>query len=129
MATTAVGMVADATDQIENVPPREVFDETTAGEVVLLDVREPVEWERHIAGAIQVPRGILEFVADPVSHRHRPELDPKSRVIVYCRSGARSSLATLTLQALGYENAGNLEGGINAWQEAGLPVVEHHEGI
>ena len=61
----------------------------TAGDVVLLDVREPTEWETHIAGAVQIPRGILEAKADPTSPRHDPALDPGRQVIVYCRSGAR----------------------------------------
>ena len=69
----------------------------TAGNVVLLDVREPTEWETHIAGALQIPRGILEAKADPTSPRHDPALDPGKQVIVYCRSGARSALAAVTL--------------------------------
>lgn len=127
--TTAAGMVAEAKARIENVSPRDAFEESASGEAVLVDVREPVEWERHIAGAVQVPRGLLEFAADTTSDRHKPELDPGSRVIVYCRSGSRSALATLMLEALGYGKAANLDGGITAWQEAGLPIAEHHEGI
>ena len=96
---------------------------------MLLDVREPVEWEHHIAGCVQVPRGLLEFAADPASPRHKEELDPAGRVIVYCRSGARAVLAAATLKAMGYENVANLEGGITAWKEAGLPLDEHHDGI
>ncbi len=46
-----------------------------SGKAVLLDVREPVEWEQHIKGSVQVPRGLLEFVADPTSARHKAELD------------------------------------------------------
>jgi rhodanese-related sulfurtransferase len=56
-------------------------------------------------------------------------LDPAGRVIVYCRSGARAALATLTLKTMGYGNVANLGGGINAWKEAGLPVSEHHADI
>jgi rhodanese-related sulfurtransferase len=88
-----------------------------------------VEWEHHIAGAVQVPRGLLEFVADPASPKHRPELDPAGRVIVYCRSGARAALACATLKTMGFENVANLEGGFGAWQAAGLPSTEHHDGI
>jgi len=96
---------------------------------VLLDVREPVEWEHHIEGSVQVPRGLLEFAADPTSPRHKPELDPARRVIVYCRSGVRAVLAGVTLKNLGYADVANLDGGITAWTEAGLPIAEHHEGI
>ena len=126
---TAAEMVGEAMAQIERVSPKDAFDEMTTDHVVFLDVREPVEWEHHIAGAVQVPRGLLEFAADPASPRHKPELDPTRRVIVYCRSGARASLAALTLKTLGYENAANLEGGFSAWKEAGLPTDEHHSDI
>ncbi len=126
---TAAEMVGQAMAQIESVSPKDAFDEMTTDHVVFLDVREPVEWEHHIAGAVQVPRGLLEFAADPASPRHKPELDPTRRVIVYCRSGARASLAALTLKTLGYERAANLEGGFSAWKEAGLPTDEHHSDI
>ena len=126
---TAAEMVGHAMAQIESVSPQDAFDEMTTDHVVFLDVREPVEWEHHIAGALQVPRGLLEFAADPASPRHKPELDPTRRVIVYCRSGVRASLAALTLKTLGYEHAANLEGGFSAWKEAGLPTDEHHSDI
>jgi rhodanese-related sulfurtransferase len=122
-------MIAEANAQIEKVSPKDAAAEAAAGKAVLVDVREPVEWEHHIAGAVQVPRGLLEFVADPASPKHRPELDPAGRVIVYCRSGARASLACVTLKIMGFENVANLEGGFGAWQEAGLPSAEHHDGI
>ena len=129
MTTTAAEMVGKANAQIEHVSPKEASDEVASGNAVLLDVREPVEWEQHIKGAIQVPRGLIEFVADPGSPKHKAELDPSRRVIVYCRSGTRAALATLTLKTLGYEHAANLDGGFTAWKEAGLPTDEHHSDI
>jgi rhodanese-related sulfurtransferase len=122
-------LIAEANAQIEKVSPKDAAAEAAAGKAVLVDVREPVEWEHHIAGAVQVPRGLLEFVADPASPKHRPELDPAGRVIVYCRSGARAALACATLKIMGFENVANLEGGFGAWQEAGLAATEHHDGI
>ena len=101
MTQTAAEMVGQAMAQIESVSPKDAFDEMASEQVVFLDVREPVEWEQHIAGAVQVPRGLLEFAADPASPRHKPELDPARRVIVYCRSGVRAALAALTLKTLG----------------------------
>ena len=129
MSKSVAEMIAEASAQIEKVSPKDAAAEAAAGTAVLVDVREPVEWEHHIAGAVQVPRGLLEFVADPASPKHRPELDPAGRVIVYCRSGARAALACATLKDMGFENVANLAGGFGAWQEAGLPSAEHHDGI
>ena len=129
MAKTALDLVTEARAQLENIMPRDAMAEVASGQAVLLDIREPVEWEHHIAGAVQVPRGLLEFAADPTSPRHKPELDPARRVIVYCRSGARAVLAGLTLKTLGYQDVANLDGGITAWKEAGLPIAEHHEDM
>jgi rhodanese-related sulfurtransferase len=91
------------------------------------------KWERHIEGALQVPRGLLEFVVDPASPRYNPELEPNRRVIIYCASGARAALATLTLtltlKNMGYQNVANTDGGLKAWVAEGLPTAEHHADI
>jgi len=129
VSKTVAELVAAAKAQVENVSPKDAAAEATSGAAVLLDVREPVEWEHHIAGAVQVPRGLLEFVADPTSPKHKPELDPAGRVIVYCRSGSRAALACATLKDMGFANVANMEGGFGAWQAAGLPSAEHHDGI
>ena len=94
MVKSVKEMIGEARTQIELVPPEDGSTEMTAGDPVLLDIREPVEWESHIPGAVQVPRGLLEFVADPASPRYNAALQPDRRVIVYCASGARASLAT-----------------------------------
>jgi rhodanese-related sulfurtransferase len=80
----------------------------------LLDVREDDEWEAaHVEGAVHVPLGQLpERVAEL----------PDERVVVVCRSGARSGRATVWLNRNGYE-AVNLEGGMQAWARARLPMV------
>ncbi len=106
-----------------------VLPVSSTGTAVFLDVREPVEWEEHIEGAVQVPRGVLEFQADPASPRHDVALDPGRRVIVFCRSGSRATLAGETLVRLGFTDVANLDGGFAAWKEAGLPTVAHHDGL
>ena len=129
MVRSVADMITEARAQIELVTPEAVSKELAAGDPILVDIREPVEWERHIAGALQVPRGLLEFVADPASPRYNAELQAGRRVIVYCASGARAALATLTLQSMGYDNVANMDGGIKAWIAAELPTVEHHGDI
>ncbi len=84
-----------------------------SGAIVLLDVREPQEWEAgHAAEAVHLPLGQL---ADHASADGRP-------VIAVCRSGNRSGDATRRLRRAGVD-AFNLSGGMLAWAEGGLPIV------
>jgi rhodanese-related sulfurtransferase len=129
MARTAIELVTEARVGLENISPKDAQAELASGKAVLLHIREPVEWSEHIEGAVQVPRGLLEFAADPTSPRHKAELDPACRVIVYCRSGVRAALAASTLKTLGYADVANLDGGIAAWKQAGLPIVDQHDGL
>ncbi len=126
MATkkTAANMVADAKAGIDLLGPDQVADEVQRGDAVLVDLRENEERQQHgsIPGAVHATRGLLEFYADPTSPYHKPELDPDKRVILHCASGGRSALAAKTLQEMGYSNVAHLEGGLNAWKEAGKPT-------
>jgi len=82
---------------------------------ILLDVREPYEWEAgHAPDAWFAPLGVLES--------KRFELPMNRRIVVVCRSGNRSAMATDLLLQWGLD-AVNLAGGMQAWAEAGLPVV------
>jgi rhodanese-related sulfurtransferase len=71
-----------------------------------------------------ISRNVLEWRLDPASeHRHpqAPGLD--DQVIVVCDSGYASSLVAATLQELGFSRATDLDGGFQAWRDAGLPVT------
>ncbi|MFZ4515926.1 MAG: rhodanese-like domain-containing protein [Acidimicrobiia bacterium] len=87
----------------------------TAG-AVLLDVREPQEWEAgHAVDATWIPMS-------EISERHT-ELPADRDIYVICRSGGRSLRVAEALQAWGY-TAHNVDGGSLAWSEAGLPFVD-----
>ena len=122
-AKSASQMVADAKARVENLTPDMVSAE--AGTALLVDLREPEEIRNSglIPGAIHAPRGMLEFYADPTSPYHRAEFNPERRTILYCASGGRSALAAETLKGLGYSNVAHLDGGLKAWQAAGMPIV------
>jgi rhodanese-related sulfurtransferase len=129
MSITAAQMVQDANALIETIAVTDAFVEIKSGDVIVLDVREPIEWSEYIEGAVQIPRGTLEFVADPASPRHNPALDPSKRLLVVCRSGGRAALAAATLKALGFTNVANVAGGMNAWKDAHLPTADAHAGL
>jgi rhodanese-related sulfurtransferase len=84
---------------------------------LVLDVREDNEFTGgRIAGARHIPLGVLKKrVADIERFKESP-------VLVYCRTGARSAVAASQLVAAGFTDVTNLQGGIQAWQSAGLPV-------
>jgi rhodanese-related sulfurtransferase len=121
---TAAQLVADARQQIQQLTPEQLAAELGTDEVVLIDLREPTEHAENgtIRGAVNAPRGMLEFYADPSSAYHRPEFDPTRRTILYCASGGRSALAAQTLQELGYANVAHLDGGLKAWIAGGHPT-------
>jgi rhodanese-related sulfurtransferase len=117
----AAMMVAEARLRVASLTPEQVATEVQGGQAVLVDLREPAECAQTgiIPGAIQAPRGMLEFYADPACPYHRPELDPSRRVILYCASGGRSALAADLLMRMGYADVAHLDGGVKAWQAAG----------
>ncbi|MCK8825473.1 rhodanese-like domain-containing protein [Fuchsiella alkaliacetigena] len=88
-------------------------------DIVLIDVRRELEEYNvaHIEGAETVDGGMLEFWIEDVVD------DPDAEIIVYCLTAGRSAIAAGRLQEMGYNNVSELEGGFEAWVEAGLPVV------
>lgn len=116
-------VVAEVKAEIENLDVDQVAKEIEAGAVVV-DVREADELAQHgkIPGSVHIPRGMLEFRADPSHPYHDEALDPGKRVILHCAGGLRSALGVRSLKELGYENVAHLEGGFGAWKEAGQPV-------
>jgi sulfur-carrier protein adenylyltransferase/sulfurtransferase len=109
---------AQITQQVEEIEPFEAAQEIEGGEVVLIDTREPHEYEEfHLEDGKLVPPGLL---ADEIA---AAAPDKSARTIIYCRSGNRSFKAAEQMQTLGYENVASMAGGILAWQEQGLPVI------
>ncbi len=116
---TAAEQVSAARAEIENLSADVVAAEIENG-AVLVDLREADEVAAGmIPSAIHIPRGMLEFRADPTSPYHDDRLDPSKRVMVHCASGGRSALAAKTLKDMGYESVAHLDGGINAWRDSG----------
>ena len=85
-----------------------------------LDVREPVEWQAgHIEQAVHIPMGQL--------NARIAEIPKDQEIVAVCRSGNRSQAVTDALNRAGY-TAHNLEGGMHAWDQAGLPYVAEDGG-
>ncbi len=111
MATTRE-LLQQAKSEIREVEPADV--EPRLGSVVLLDVREPDEYEQGaLPGAVHLPRGFLEFQVEGKLP------DKQAPVVVYCAGGARSALAAKTMQELGYTDVVSMAGGFNRWKDEG----------
>jgi len=117
-------MVAAAKQRVRVVGKEGLERELEKGEVQLIDVRDVRERWRlgSIPGARSVPRGMLEFWADPESPYYKKGLDPAQRTVVYCAGGMRSALAADALQQLGYVDVAHLEIGFDGWKQAGGQV-------
>lgn len=93
---------------------------TTHSELQVLDVRRPDEYQAgHLKDATLVTWGDPDFEKQALA-----KISKDKPVLVYCRSGRRSTAASEALIGLGYTKIHNLDGGITAWQAAGKPVVK-----
>lgn len=127
MTHTVRDLVAAARARIREIGPSELLAFHAAG-APIIDVREPEEFsEGHIPGAVNIPRGLLEFEVDghpAVAYRTAEELSHRERpVVLYCLSGGRSALAAAALQGLGFVSPMSLAGGILHWEDAGCALA------
>lgn len=103
---------------IREISPKEAFEELQADEsIVLIDTREPHEYaEANIAGSRLIPPAMI---ADQIE---AAVPDRSTKVILHCRSGARSMTAAEQMAEMGYSDLANVAGGILEWEAEGLPV-------
>jgi len=88
-------------------------------DVIILDVRTPQEYqEGHISNAINIPVQILGQQLDKLNNFK------DKKILVYCRSGHRSAIASQILDRAGFKNVYNLKGGLFEWKASGLPLVK-----
>ncbi|HEY4711265.1 MAG TPA: rhodanese-like domain-containing protein [Dehalococcoidia bacterium] len=115
--------LACVADEITILAPskvKAVLDKDKKGEFLLLDVRQPEEYEDgHIPGAMLIPLGELEA--------RQEELERDKKIITYCRSGHRSMAAAIALCGLGFKDVHTMEGGILNWRYetiSGMPEAK-----
>ena len=109
--------VAAPSSAVTLVSPDDAHALVESGDVEVLDVRTPEEYaEGHLEGATNIDFYASDF-ADQIA-----ELDRDQEYVVYCRSGNRSSQATALMAEQGFAAVNDVDGGIVAWEAAGLPV-------
>lgn len=117
---TAHDLVAAARGRIHEIDP-DAATAVLAEADVLIDVREADEYAAgHIAGAINIPRGLLEFRLSSTA-----ELDSRAlRVVLYCKTSGRAALSAVAMADMGYLDVHSIAGGYDGWVAAGKPVVK-----
>jgi rhodanese-related sulfurtransferase len=116
MITSASELVAIAKSQVESLTAEQFAAERNRG-AVIVDLREQDEREVHgvIPGSIHIPRGMVEFCADPALPIHAEQLHPSRRILLYCAIGNRSALAAAALKRMGFPLVAHLDGGFASW--------------
>ncbi len=107
-------LLANAKSQIVEIDTAAAEARIQAGNVFVLDVREPDEYdEGALENAVHIPRGHLEAQIEARA------LDRDQTVVVYCAGGVRSAFAARTLQELGYSDVLSMAGGFGKWKDEG----------
>lgn len=123
MSGSVKQLLAAANAAVPKIAPNDAAAMMGGANVLVVDVRDTPELQANgkVPGAIHVPRGMLEFRADPESPYHNDAFKRDKTVLLYCASGGRSALAGKALQELGYKDVRNL-GGFKDWAESGRTV-------
>ena len=118
-------LLETARSGLDRLSPAQARQAMRSG-AALIDIRSDRQVARDgtIAGALVIARNVLEWRLDPASgHRHPQAPGLTDHVILLCDEGYQSSLAAATLQQLGFTRATDVDGGFQAWRQAGLPVT------
>ena len=126
MKPCVVDYLSNIKGQITEVPCQSVRNNLPE-QALIIDVREPAEAQNGmIDGAINIPRGVLEFKLfghSCVEGLCDEDLFSKP-IYLYCASGGRSACSALTLQQLGFKNVFSMVGGFKQWQDEKGDVVK-----
>jgi rhodanese-related sulfurtransferase len=121
---TAADFLEEAHAVVPKISTEEGIAKHKAGGSVFVDVRDAnsIAESGTIAGAQRVPRGMVEFIADPnMEAFYNSALQKDADLVLICGAGGQAALAGKTLKEMGYQNVSNV-GGFAAWKDAGGPV-------
>jgi len=121
-------LVAFTRPGVRELFPWDLREELDAGrDLLLLDIREPYEYAAmHIAGSLNVPRGILELACDWGYEETVPQLAAARErdIVLLCRSGNRTVLAAEVMQKMGFATVRSLQTGLRGWNDYEQPLVD-----
>ena len=114
-------------DEANAVVPKIDFEDAVkkheAGQTIFIDVRDSGDIAKSgtIAGAKRINRGMMEFVADPATPFHDPDLKPDADIVLICGKGGQAALTGKTLHDMGFKHLANA-GGFPDWKDKGGPT-------
>lgn len=123
---TAKEYMEEANATVPRMDATEAIAKYAAGQGSFVDVRDSaaIAASGTIQGVHRIPRGMIEFRADPaVEAMYNPVFQKDAEIYLICGAGGQAALAGKTLQDMGYTKVTNI-GGFAAWKEAGGPVEE-----
>ena len=123
-----IELVRGCLTEVREIMPWDLEERRAANpELLIVDVREPYEfYAMHIPGSINVPRGILESACEWDYEETVPELvrGRDREIVVVCRSGYRSILASHVMQVLGFTWVASLQTGLRGWKDYEQPLED-----
>lgn len=123
-------LVTDALTRVKEIMPWDLSRMLAAGEQpILLDVREPAEFSRlHLAGSVNVPRGVLEQSCEWDYDETVPALAAgrTQEIVVICRTGNRSALAADVMLQMGFGQVVSLKTGVRGWIDYEQVLIDAH---
>lgn len=117
-------LVDQAMAEVKTYTVAEVLAKSADANVQIVDIRDVRELRNGtVTGSYHAPRCMLEFWVDPESPYHKKIwADDSKEFILFCGAGWRSALAAKTLQDMGMTNVAHIDGGYEAWVNAGAPT-------
>ena len=122
---TAQTYLDEANNAVPRISAQDAIAKHESGDATFIDVRDSGDIAKSgtIKGAHRVPRGFIEFAADPETKFHKPIFDKNADLYLICGAGGQAALAGKTLKDMGYIKVTNV-GGFPDWKEAGGPVED-----
>jgi rhodanese-related sulfurtransferase len=123
-------ILGDAAVRLGRLSPLEAWAEMQAG-ATLVDIRslDQRQAQGYVPGSVHQPLSTILWRLDPDCPTSNEKIPLDARVILICREGFSSVLTAAQLQELGFEDATDVIGGVDAWKEAGLPVLRQANAL
>ena len=120
---TAKDYLQEANEVVKKIDVKEAIEKHKLNSSIFIDVRDSADIKKTgtILGGLEIPRGLIEFVADEDTPLYNDTLKKDAEIILICGVGGQAALAGKTLIEMGYKNVLNA-GGIPDWEKNGGPM-------